>query len=254
MRKKLLILALWMFCVPGVLLAVVGDELMVQGKVAFDRAVEVQDPEVMKEAVKLFEQAMQADAASYDALWWNSRAHGSVGEYAKRNGTADYKETCRTYGKAGIELARKAQELDPSRPEAFFYEAWNVGIYSDGVSIITAIKEDLKNSAENGFHKAYDIDKRWNHGASIVALGHFYGVLPWPMRDKKRSLGYFEECEREGFLTPANPQYEMAMHYYTEQLMVMKKYDRARPMLEKLAKSEKKLFREEAEKYLKKIN
>jgi hypothetical protein len=38
-----------------------------------------------------------------------------------------------------MKYAQKAGELDPAKPEGYYYYGLNVGIYSDGVSIFTAL-------------------------------------------------------------------------------------------------------------------
>ena len=44
--------------------------------------------------------------------------------------------------------------------------------------------------------RAYELDKHYEDGAPIVALGRFYHLLPWPLRDLERSAAYLEEARR----------------------------------------------------------
>jgi hypothetical protein len=71
-----------------------------------------------------------------------------------------------------------------------------VGIYSDGVSIFTALKEGLKDKTQKSFEKTYEINKMYKDGGPMLSLGRFWAVLPWPLRDRKKSLAYYREYQQ----------------------------------------------------------
>ena len=86
-----------------------------------------------------------------------------------------------------------------------------MGVYSDGVSILTALGEGLKDKTQNSFEKTYDIDKMYKEGGPMLSLGRFWAVLPWPMRDRKKSLKYYREYqETEWFATNTEAQLFLA--------------------------------------------
>jgi TPR repeat protein len=80
--------------------------------------------------------------------------------------------------------------------EGHYYFALSVGIYSDGVSILTALREGLKGKSQSSFEKAYEIDKTYNRSGPTIALGRFWFVLPWPMNDKKKALKFLREAQK----------------------------------------------------------
>lgn len=209
------------------------------------------------EALGLYEKAMELAPYNYDAIWKCARANGMAGELAKQDRVDGWKKICATNGKRGMDLAVKAQELNPQRPEGFFLEAWNVGIYSDGISVIKAVKEGLKKRAEHGFETTYALDKHWNEGCVIFGAGHYWQVLPWPLKDKKAALKYFEEYESYGYMETSGKK-DIAKMYYADLLMELKgkEYqDKARVLCEDLVKNaEAKAFREQAQAYLDRLN
>jgi hypothetical protein len=110
-----------------------------------------------------------------------------------------------------MQYARKAVELKPQRPDGHYYYGLNVGIYSDGVSIFTALKEGLKNKTQQSFEKTYEINKMYKEGGPMLSLGRFWAVLPWPLRDRKKSLAYYREYqETQYFATNTEGQLFLA--------------------------------------------
>jgi hypothetical protein len=95
--------------------------------------------------------------------------------------------------------AQKAIELNPERPEGYYFYGLSVGTYADGVSILTALAEGLKGKTQSGFEKAYEIDRMINDAGPILALGRFWAVLPWPYQNKKKALSYYREYEKTPF-------------------------------------------------------
>lgn len=86
---------------------------------------------------------------------------------------------------------------------------YNVGIYSDGGSILTALREGLKDKTQNSFEKVYQLDKMYEEAGRILALGRFWFVLPWPLNDKKLSMKYLREYQQTPYFSrkPEGPIY-----------------------------------------------
>jgi hypothetical protein len=103
----------------------------------------------------------------------------------------DWEKDCAENGKTGMLYAQKAIDLQPDKPDGYYYVGVNVGNYSDGVSIVTALAEGLKDKTQGSFEKAYAIDKSYMQGRPILSLGRFWSVLPWPLRDRPKGLDYF---------------------------------------------------------------
>ena len=75
----------------------------------------------------------------------------------------------------------------------------NVCIYADSVSILTALKEGLKDKTQDSFEAAYKIDKYYDNGGPIAALARFWQVLPWPLNDEDESMKFYREFQKTQF-------------------------------------------------------
>jgi hypothetical protein len=153
-----------------------------------------------KAAIPLYEKAVAELGDNYEALWKCARAHRDYGNKIKQEGGPDWEDICAQHGKAGMGFAEKAIGLAPDKVEGYYYYGLSVGIYSDGVSILTALSEGLKNKTQESFETAYKIDKTYNRGGPMLSLGRFWTVLPWPMNDEDKALAYLREYQAAGFL------------------------------------------------------
>ena len=151
--------------------------------------------ESYKQAIDLYLKAINENPQSYAAAWKCARAHREYGDEAKKQKIEGWKDICAEYGKKGMQYAEKASELEPQKPEGHYYYGLSVGVYSDGVSVFTALKEGLKDKTQTSFEKTYAIDKMYNKGGPMISLGRFWAVLPWPMRDRKKALQYYREYQ-----------------------------------------------------------
>ncbi len=164
-----------------------------------------------RKSIDLYVKAVEQQPDDYEAAWKCARAHREYADKAKKKGVEGWKDICAQFGKAGMQYASKAVELKPQRPDGHYYYGLNVGIYSDGVSIFTALKEGLKNKTQQSFEKTYEINKMYKEGGPMLSLGRFWAVLPWPLRDRKKSLAYYREYqETQYFATNTEGQLFLA--------------------------------------------
>ncbi len=164
-----------------------------------------------KQAVDLYLKAVNENPDDYEAAWKCARAHREYGDEAKKQNVAGWKDICAEYGKKGMQFAEKAIALEPEKPEGHYYYGLSVGVYSDGVSVFTALKEGLKDKTQSSFEKTYAINKMYKEGGPMISLGRFWAVLPWPMRDRKKSLEYYREYQQtQWFATNTEAQLFLA--------------------------------------------
>jgi hypothetical protein len=154
----------------------------------------------LEASLPLYAQARQAMPEHYETLWKSARAHRDLGNRVKQTQRPDWEAVCQEQGKIAMQLAEQAIALAPDKVEGHYYYGLSVGIYSDGVSIFTALSEGLKGKTQKSFEKAYAFDRQYNRAGPILSLARFWSVLPWPMQDKKKALAYFREYEQTGFL------------------------------------------------------
>jgi len=205
-----------------------------------------------KQAIELYQKAIAENPDSYEAHWKCARAYREYGHTAKSQKVEGWKDICAQSGKEGMQYAQKATELDPAKPDGYYYYGLNVGVYSDGVSIFTALAEGLKDKTQSSFEKTYEIDKMFKEGGPMIALGRFWAVLPWPMRDRKKSLNYYREYQATEYFAD-----NIEAHVYLGELLIQMGGDKnkaeAKGYLEKAAQSDDPYFRDRAKELLAKL-
>ena len=179
------------------------------------------------ESIPFYIKAVEANPNSYEANWKCARAHREYADHALEGEHEGWKDICKEYGKKGMEYAEKAIELEPEKIEGHYYFGLSAGTYSDGVSILKALKEGLKKSTQKAFYKAYELNKMYDIGGPMLAIGRFWHKLPFPLRNKRRAEKYFKEHHK---YFPDDPE---GLVYYAELLIDRRKKKEAKPLLEK---------------------
>jgi len=196
------------------------------------------------ESIPLYIKAGEANPNSYEANWKCARAHREYADHALEGEQEGWKDICKEYGKKGMEYAEKAKELEPEKIEGHYYFGLSAGTYSDGVSILKALKEGLKGSTQKAFYKAYELDKMYDIGGPMLAIGRFWHKLPFPFRNKKRAEKYFKEHHK---YFPDDPE---GLVYYAELLIDRRKKSEAKPLLEKAIAGDEPYYSKLAKKLL----
>ena len=197
-----------------------------------------------KVAVDIATKALAANPNGYTENWVMAQALRTYTDYYKRENKPGWKELCKTNGKKAMGYAEKAISLKPDGVEGHFWYGTSVGTYSDGVSIITALKEGLKNKTQAGFEKAYAANKMYNKGGPMKALGRFWDVLPFPLKNKKKALEYLAEFNKYF------PNDEEGLVFYGQALAENGKKDQAKVALQMAAAGTDKYYAAEAKKLL----
>lgn len=140
--------------------------------------------------------ALEERPEDYELLWRAVYAAHKYGQTARNIQVPDWKAICREWGSKGMELAERAEAVRPDRVEAYFLQTACIGIYSDVTGPITAIREGFFEKSKTAMHKAYAIDRTYRDYAPVFGLAMFYVTPPFPLRDKKKALHYFEEFEK----------------------------------------------------------
>jgi len=217
-----------------------------------DRLFDQGGLENYKQALELYKKALAETPNDYQVNWKCARAHREYGNAAKIEKAEGWKKTCAQYGKEGMNYAQKATEIEPEKPDGYYYYGLNVGTYSDGLSILTALSEGLKGKTQNSFEKAYKLDKMYNEAGPMIALGRFWQVLPWPMRDRKKALKYYREYQGTQYFAD-----NIEMHVYLGELLIQiggkENKAEAKGYLEKTANSDDAFYKERAKELLKKL-
>ena len=200
-----------------------------------------------KKSLDLYVKAVEQQPDDYEAAWKCARAHREYADKSRKKNVEGWKDICAQYGKAGMQYAQKAIELKPQRPDGHYYYGLNVGIYSDGVSIFTALKEGLKDKTQQSFEKTYEINKMYKEGGPMLSLGRFWAVLPWPLRDRDKSLAYYREYQATKFFA-SNTEAQLFLAELLIQMGGDKNKTEAKGYLEKALKSDDPYFKNWAQK------
>jgi len=196
-----------------------------------------------RKSIDLYLKAVEVNPGSYEANWKCARAYRSYGNEVKKQKMEGWKKKCAEFGKQGMHHAQPAIDLEPNKPEGYYYYGLSVGIYADGVSVVTALREGLKKKTQRSFEKAYEMDKMYDTAGVILALGRFYAVLPWPYKDKKKALRYYREYQA----TKHFAHNDEAHVYLAELLLKLKGKEHraeAKSLLEKAAESDEIFYRD----------
>lgn len=227
--------------------SIAEDPLITQADALYEKGDANWDINSILESIPLYLKVVEINPDSYEANWKCARAHREYANLAFEQDLDDWKDICKKYGKDGMEYGKKAIELEPDKIEGHYYYGLCVGSYSDGVSILKALKEGLKKSTEEAFETAYEMDKMYKDGRPMLCLGRFWHVLPWPLNSRKKALKYFEEHQK---YFPDDPQGQV---YYAELLMDKRRKNEARTLLEKAAASDDPYFSKRAKELLEKL-
>ena len=203
-------------------------------------------------AIELYIEALKENPDDYEANWKCARAYREYGNEAKKQAIKGWRKICAEYGKEGMKYALTAIEREPDKPDGNYYYGLNVGIYSDGVSILTALAEGLKGKTQSSLEKAYELDKMYDEAGPILSLGRFWAIVPWPYKDKKKALRFYREYQSTQYF---NRKAEGKI-YLAELLLELKgdkNKEEANVLLEKVLQSDEKYFRDWATRLMKKI-
>jgi tetratricopeptide (TPR) repeat protein len=241
MRKMFMItFSLCLFFIPAMILH--AEDFMAEGNTLYDKG------KMSFESYKLsgdaFVKALEADSMSYEAAWKAARSYREFANESKKKNVPNWKTICKEYGKLGMRYGEKAIALNPNRVEGNFWYGLSVGNYSDSVSVITALKEGLKDKTQKSFEKSYQVNKIYNKGGPIKALGRFWFVLPWPLQDAKISLKYLKENQQ---LFPYDPEGQV---FLAETLIKIGDKEEAKALLRKAETSSDKYFSDWAKRLL----
>jgi hypothetical protein len=208
--------------------------------------------ENFKRSIELYLNVLKETPNDYDANWKCARSYRECGEAIKRQAVEGWKKACIKYGKEGMKYAEKAIEMRHDRPDGHYYYGLNVGIYSDGVSILTALAEGLKGKTQSSLEKAYELDKMYNEAGAMLSIGRFWAVVPWPYKNKKKALKFYREYQKTLYF---NEKAEGKI-YLAEVLLALKgkeNKEEAKALLKEASQSNEKYFIDWAKRLLRKI-
>jgi len=148
-----------------------------------DDAFAVRDqPGKMDADLALTRKAEKIAPNDYEVLWRLARHH-----YWLADDPEISNEEKARIGKLTWDFGDRATQANPARVEGWFFASSGVGMYSLGISIVTALFDGMESKFLDRLKKAQAIDPAFfQHGAD-VAWGRYWDELPWPMHDTEKS-------------------------------------------------------------------
>jgi len=142
-----------------------------------------------KKLEQTLKQILAVDPRSFEANWRLAALY---------NWEADAKETDEkaALGKKAWEAAEKAVGANAGEVRGNYNAAVGIGLYSEGVGIITALSQGLEGKFRDRILAALRIDKDYLNGAPQVVWGRYFFKLPWPKRDVDQATKVLTEAVR----------------------------------------------------------
>ena len=118
----------------------------------------------------------------YEVLWRLARHH-----YWLADDPEISNEEKARIGKITWDYGDRATQANPARVEGWFFASAGVGMYSLGISIVTALFDGMESKFLDRLKKAQAIDPSFFEYGADVAWGRYWDELPWPMHDTDKS-------------------------------------------------------------------
>jgi hypothetical protein len=181
------------------------------------------DQKTLKELGLLVRDAVKAEPDSFDVRWRQAALLSWSAD-----GAADGSELKAQLGKSAWDAAERAIEIKASDVRGHYYGAIGLGLYSEGVGILTALREGLEGKFRDFAQAALRIDKDFLDGAPQMLWGRYFLKLPWPKRDVRKSVEVLTACVKD------HPHNLRARLYLADALDADAKKDEAKGLVQEV--------------------
>lgn len=131
--------------------------------------------------------------------------------------------------KQAWDIADKAAQARPKQVQGQYYAGAGLGLYSEGVGVLTALRQGLEGKFRSYSLAALRIDRDFLDGAPLVLWGRYFFKLPWPKRDVGQSIKVLTNT------LVKHPRNLRAKLYLAEALLSDDKKAEARKQLDEIA-------------------
>ena len=145
-----------------------------------------------REAAAIWEQRLTADPRDFESTWKLARAMYWLGNH-------EAEKERRPALERGVEMARRAAALQPSRPEGHFWMAANMGTLAESFGLRQGLK--YRGPIKDALETVLKLDPTFMQGSADRALGRWYFKVPGLFGGNKKkseehlrkSLTYFSD-------------------------------------------------------------
>ena len=144
---------------------------------------------VEKQLEQIVQQQLAAEPRSFEANWRLSALY---------NWTADSKDGDEKAGlaKKAWDAGDRAVAAKPEDVHGHYNAGVGIGLYSEGVGIITALSQGLEGKFRDRILASLRLDKDYLDGAPQVVWGRYFFKLPWPKRNVDEATKILTEAVR----------------------------------------------------------
>ena len=171
-------------------------------------------------AAALWEERLASDPRDFEAAWKLSRARYWLGGHVREDERREQYEQ-------GIAVARRANAMEPDRPEGHFWMAANMGALAESFGLRAGLR--YRGSIREQLEIVLGLDPAFQQGSADRALGRWYFKVPRlfggnadrAVEHLERSLTY-------------NPESTATLFFLAETLLGMERVEEARTRLEQV--------------------
>lgn len=192
------------------------EELISQGDKLY---AEMKDMATAQEALSRYRDALLKAENKYEAYWKVARMHYYIGEHTDSN-----KEKKIIFSQ-GIYHAERAIELEPGRPDCYYWHGVLNGVYGEARGVLKSLF--LVDDIKRAMNKVIELDRSYEDGGPDRVLGRVYFKLPgFAGGDNKKSLEHLLKSKEFG------PNDALTRCYLADTYLALKEVDKAREELE----------------------
>ncbi|HXN56780.1 MAG TPA: tetratricopeptide repeat protein [Myxococcales bacterium] len=136
-----------------------------------------------KEIGKILREQLSKDPNSFEANWRLSQLLAF-----QANGMPDGSEVKAAVGKAGWQAGDLAVASRGDDVRGQYWAAVGIGLYSEGVGILTALGQGLEGKFRGRAQAAMRLDPDYLDGSPVVLWGRYFYKLPWPKKNVDESV------------------------------------------------------------------
>jgi len=141
------------------------------------------DPAAIQELEKITQERLAEDPNGFET----TRRQAELVAW-EADGEPDGSNDKAAKGKVAWEAGDKAIQANPKDVRGHYFSGVGVGLYSEGVGILTALSQGLEDKFRERILAALRLDKDFLNGAPQVVWGRYFFKLPWPKRDPEESI------------------------------------------------------------------
>lgn len=216
MKAKSFFLILLFFSFSFSLFSQEAEDLIAQ---ADELYLGMKDMATAEKARDLYLQALEKAENKYEPLWKLSRILYYVGD------NTELKKEKKLIFKEAIEYAKQAVELEPEKPDAYYWLGVAYGVYGEARGVLKSLF--LVDDIKEAMRKVIEIDQSYEEGGPDRVLGRvFFKVPGFAGGSKKKSLMHLQKSLEYG---PNDP---LTRFYLADTYFAMNEIEKSRKELE----------------------